>query len=118
MAKITKPDLKALRLDLNELLGAYNKNSDFTLKLGNCSFGDSEATFQLKLTADGEMTREQKNVELFTDFKFGDKLSICGKVYTIKGYVPRRPKKPVQIEDEQGRGYKCGDEHLKHASLI
>ena len=117
--KITKSDLQTLRTDRDELLGAFNKDSKFTLKLGNCSYSDVDATFQLKLTADGEMTTEQSNVELFTDFKFGDKMKLAdGKIFTIVGYVPRRHKKPIQIEDENGGRYKCTKEHLNNAEVI
>ena len=117
--KLNKSKIQALRIDLNELLGAFNKNSHFTLKLGNCSFDDAEATFQLKVTADGEMTREQENVERFTDFKFGDKMKFAdGKIFTITGYIPRRPKKPVLIEDENGDKYKCTKNHLNNAEVI
>ena len=117
--KVTKSDLQALRIDLNELLDALNKNSKFTLKLGNCSYSDAEATFQLKLTADGEMTSEQSNVELFTDFKYGDKVKLAdGKIFTITGFIPRRRKNPIQIEDDRGKGYKCTENHLKNAEVI
>ena len=117
--KVNKPQLQAIRIELDELLDAFNKNSHFTLKLGNCSYSDAEATFQLKLTADGEMTSEQSNVELFTDFKYGDKVKFKdGKVFTITGYVPRRRKNPIQIEDNNGRGYKCTKNHLNNAEVI
>tara|TARA_Y100000310_G_scaffold213874_1_gene214878 strand:+ start:349 stop:720 length:372 start_codon:yes stop_codon:yes gene_type:complete len=117
--KITKQDLQALRIDLDELLDAFNKNSKFTLKLGNASYSDAEATFQLKLTADGEMTIEQTNVELFTDFKYGDKVKLSdGKIFIITGYIPRRPKSPICIEDENGGRYKCSKNHLNNAEFV
>ena len=118
MSKITKPDLQALRLIINELLHTLNKSSKFTLKLGNCSYSDAEATFQLKLTADGEMTREQTNVERFTDFKYGDKVKLRdGNIYIIKGYITRRPKTPICIEDDRGRRYKCSKNDLQNGEV-
>ena len=36
-----------------------------------------------------------------------------GKYFTLKGYNTRARKSPVNIEDSNGRGYKCSVEMVK-----
>jgi len=117
-----KSTIKALREDIDSLLADFNSNKGhnlgITLNLGNGSYSEGEATFKLKVTVDGILTKEQQAVEMFTDFKYGDKIKHQGDTYTIIGYKTRSPKKPVIIKDLEGTEYKCTDSFLTNVEVL
>lgn len=116
--------IKMLRDDIDSLLAKYNINEGATLGLelsaGNCTYEDGEATMQLKINIDGMQTREQKAVEMFTDFKYGDMVRDrrSSKIFTIVGYKTRSPKKPLIIRDLGGNEYKATDSFLTNVDSL
>ena len=48
---------------------------------------------------------------LYVGYKFTDGK---GHIFTIKGYVSRRPKAPVQIETPNGQKFKCSIDFVKN----
>ena len=50
---------------------------------------------------------------LTEEIQVGDIVTLQGKQFTIKGFNTRARKSPINIEDAQGRGYKCSVDMLK-----
>ena len=54
----------------------------------------------------------------YDHLKVGDKVILQGQTLTIKGYNSRAPKSPIQIEDAQGRTYKCSELAIQRATQV
>ena len=118
-----KPTIKAIRMAMDNALATVEKEYGITIKTGNARFSGNEVTFKVKAntqSSDGTInTKEADNFELYKNriglgwLEVGDRILLQGKYFTLKGYNTRARKSPIQIEDEQGRGYKCSVEMVK-----
>ena len=118
-----KPTIKAIRMAMDNALATVEKEYGITIKTGNARFSGNEVTFKVKAntqSSDGTInTKEADNFELYKNsiglgwLEVGDRIMLQGKYFTLKGYNTRARKSPIQIEDEQGRGYKCSVEMVK-----
>ena len=118
-----KPTIKAIRMAMDNALAKVEKEYGITISTGNARFSGNEVTFKVKAntqSSDGTAnTKEADNFELYKNsiglgwLNVGDQIMLQGKYFTLKGYNTRARKSPIQIEDTQGRGYKCSVEMVK-----
>ena len=118
-----KPTIKAIRLAMDSALAQVEKDYGIKISTGNARFSGNEVTFKVKantVTSDGVAnTKEADMWELYKNtiglgwLNVGDQIMLQGKYFTLKGYNTRARKSPIQIEDMQGRGYKCSVEMVK-----
>ena len=112
-----KPTVKAIRMAMDKALAKVEKEYGITIKTGNARFSGDEVTFKVKANTmgnDGTVnTREANMWDLHADMnglghlKVGDTVNLQGKSFTIAGWNTRARKSPVNITDQNGRGYKC-----------
>ena len=118
-----KPTVKAIRMAMDNALAKVEKEYGITIKTGNARFSGDEVTFKVKANTmgnDGTVnTKEANNWDLYKNsiglewLNVGDQIMLQGKYFTLKGYNTRARKSPVNIEDSNGRGYKCSVEMVK-----
>ncbi len=118
-----KPTIKAIRMAMDNALATVEKEYGITISTGNARFSGNEVTFKVKAnttSTDGQAnTKEADNFELYKNsiglgwLAVGDQIMLQGKYFTLKGYNTRARKSPIQIEDSNGRGYKCSVEMVK-----
>ena len=118
-----KPTIKAIRMAMDNALATVEKEYGITISTGNARFSGNEVTFKVKANTqsiDGQVnTKEADNFELYKNsiglgwLEVGDQILLQGKYFTLKGYNTRARKSPIQIEDSNGRGYKCSVEMVK-----
>ena len=118
-----KPTIKAIRHAMDNALAQVATEYGITINTGNARFSGNEVTFKVKAnttSSDGVAnTKEADNFELYKNqiglgwLEVGDRILLQGKYFTLKGYNTRARKSPIQIEDAQGRGYKCSVEMVK-----
>jgi len=119
--KFTKPILKNLRISLQDILRAESKSDKipFELTLGNCSFDEDQAKFQLIVTFKGnsvqDITRKKQREDLELNAKyFGLDLERKHPRYTLIGYKVKSRKLPWIITDNQKSGeYIISDDQAK-----
>ena len=112
-----KPTVKAIRMAMDKALATVEKEYGITIKTGNARFSGDEVTFKVKANTMGENgtvnTREANMWNLYADMNglghlsVGDTVNLQGKSFTIAGWNTRARKSPVNITDQNGRGYKC-----------
>ena len=118
-----KPTIKAIRLAMDSALAQVEKDYGIKISTGNARFSGNEVTFKVianTVTSNGVAnTKEADNWELYKNtiglgwLNVGDQIMLQGKYFTLKGYNTRARKSPINIEDMQGRGYKCSVEMVK-----
>lgn len=119
-----KPTIKAIRMAMDNALATVASEYGITINTGNARFSGNEVTFKVKAnTVDSAtgtaITKEATNWALYKNqiglgwLEVGDQILLQGKYFTLKGYNTRARKSPIQIEDAQGRGYKCSVEMVK-----
>jgi hypothetical protein len=106
--KFTKENLKSLRLDIQSELQGIAERYGLKVLVGNASFSPSNVTYKLELTVEGS-SKERDSFVLHAPLiglsadDLDKQISIVGKKYTIKGYLPRRQKFPILVETEAGK---------------
>ena len=126
MTRITnfdKPTIKAIRTAMDDALAQVEKAYGIKISTGNARFSGNEVTFKVKantvtdsgsaITKEAQMFDLYKNSEGIGHLSVGDTVTLQGKSFTITGYNTRARKSPINIEDAQGRGYKCSVQMLK-----
>ena len=119
-----KPTIKAIRQAMDQALANVASEYGITINTGNARFSGNEVTFKVKAnTVDGAtgtaITKEAQMFELVKKqegighLSVGDTITLQGKDFILRGYNTRARKSPIQIEDMQGRGYKCSVQMLK-----
>ena len=118
-----KPTIKAIRMAMDNALATVEKEYGITISTGNARFSGNEVTFKVKantMGSDGTVNTKEanmfelvKNQEGLGHLFVGDTITLQGKQFILKGYNSRARKSPIQIEDMQGRGYKCSVSMLK-----
>ena len=71
MDKFTRPILKNLRTSLQDILKAESKSDKipFELTLGNCSFDEDQAKFQLIVTFKGNSVQDIQRKKEYEDLQ-------------------------------------------------
>ena len=126
MTKVTnfdKPTIKAIRMAMDTALAKVEKDYGITISTGNARFSGNEVTFKVKAnTLNSTGSANTKEAQMFDIYKntvgighlnVGDTITLQGKSFILKGYNTRARKSPINIEDIQGRGYKCSVDMLK-----
>ena len=119
-----KPTIKAIRQAMDSALAQVATEYGITINTGNARFSGNEVTFKVKAnTVDGAtghaITKEAQMFELVKGqegighLSVGDQVILQGQSFILKGYNTRARKSPINIEDMQGRGYKCSVNMLK-----
>ena len=119
-----KPTIKAIRMAMDNALAQVAQEYGITINTGNARFSGNEVTFKVKAntvdsTTGTAITKEAQTFELVKHqegighLSVGDTVILQGKEFILKGYNTRARKSPIQIEDQQGRGYKCSVNMLK-----
>lgn len=114
---------RVLREEMNQAFKSIEAKYGITLSAGNISFSNNEASIKVKANTIGDNgqveTKEARNWGVYAELnglgglKVGDTIDLQGKSFTIKGWNTRARKSPIQIEDAQGRGYKCSASMVK-----
>ena len=117
MKKITefnKATLDQLRGEMQALFDKYEVKSNVNLHAGNISYSEAECTIKVTAKINGVMTREQKAIAMFSDFKYGDIVAVRGIVGKVKivAYKARSPKYPFIVENANGSRYKLTEKDL------
>ena len=126
MTRITnfdKPTIKAIRVAMDDALAQVEKAYGIKISTGNARFSGNEVTFKVKantvtssgsaITKEAQMFDIVKHQEGIGHLSVGDTVTLQGKQFTLKGFNTRARKSPINIEDMQGRGYKCSVDMLK-----
>ena len=130
---ITKPQLKAIRADLDEALRVVGEKHGFVLTQGNCRFQTD--TFTTKI--DGMMVGKssgnptdaakvvfEKNVDLYNRRQFGDQNKIPvdsyekmfvnrGTEFIVVSCSPKAKQYPIIGQNANGTKYKFSVEDIK-----
>ena len=118
-----KPTIKAIRTAMDDALAQVEKAYGIKISTGNARFSGNEVTFKVKantvtstgsaITKEAQMFDIVKHQHGIGHLSVGDQVTLQGKQFTIKGFNTRARKSPINIEDMQGRGYKCSVDMLK-----
>ena len=119
MKKIKQFDKKSvneLRKEMQVLFDAYGVKGNIALHAGNITYGEAECTIKVVAKIAGAMTRDQKAIAMFTDYAYGDLLSIRGFVGKVKlvAYKTQSPKYPYIVETIDGKRFKLEPKALKN----
>jgi hypothetical protein len=117
VSNFDKPSIKAIRIAMDEALAKVSKEYGIKISTGNARFSNDEVTFKVKANTIGTggvvKTKEAQAWDIYANMNglghlsVGDSVELQGKSFTIKGYNTRARKSPINIEDHNGRGYKC-----------
>ena len=117
ISNFDKPSIKAIRIAMDEALAKVSKEYGIKISTGNARFSNDEVTFKVKANTIGTggvvKTKEAQAWDIYANMNglghlsVGDSVQLQGKSFTIKGYNTRARKSPINIEDHNGRGYKC-----------
>jgi hypothetical protein len=123
ISKLDKPSIKAIRLAMDKALAEVEAQYGIKISTGNARFTADEVTFKVKANVIDKfgtvLSKEAQAWELYAPtqgldhLSVGDSVQLQGKSFTIKGYNTRARKSPINIEDHNGRGYKCSVSMLK-----
>jgi hypothetical protein len=123
ISKLDKPSIKAIRLAMDKALAEVEAQYGIKISTGNARFTADEVTFKVKANVIDKfgtvLSKEAQAWELYAPtqgldhLSVGDTVQLQGKSFTIKGYNTRARKSPINIEDNNGRGYKCSVSMLK-----
>ena len=119
-----KPTIKAIRQAMDNALAQVASEYGISINTGNARFSGNEVTFKVKantvdgatgtaITKEAQMFELVKHQEGINHLSVGQTITLQGKDFILRGYNTRARKSPIQIEDMQGRGYKCSVQMLK-----
>ena len=120
--KFTKPILRNIRDIFDESLKKYINDmydNKFEFHLGNCSFEEDQAKFQLVVTFKGNSVqdiarkKEKEDLEYYAKY-FDLDLNRKHSRYTLIGYKVKSRKLPWIVSDNQKKGeYIISDDQAK-----
>ena len=113
-----KSTIKAIRTAMDKALATVSAQYGITINTGNARFSGNEVTFRVKanvvdtntgsaITKEAQAWAQYAGLRGIGHISVGDTVQLQGQSFTIKGYNTRARKSPINIEDSQGRGYKC-----------
>ena len=123
VSNFDNPSIKAIRMAMDIALAKVEKQYGIKISTGNARFSGDEVTFKVKANTIGTggqvQNKEAQNWDMMAQvnglghFSVGDTIQLQGKSFTIKGWNTRARKSPINIEDQNGRGYKCSVSMVK-----
>jgi len=60
-----RQEAKRLRVELNRVLELFD--SSYDVRIGNCSYNDTDATFKVTLAPEGAPSKEERDLKHFAD---------------------------------------------------
>jgi len=99
MADFTQLELKELRTAMQSALEAAGPDG-MTMHVGNCSYSGGEATFKVKVTKAGALSREAQMLALYAGEYDLDPTrigTINGQDVTLQGYNSKATKMPWMV---------------------
>ena len=128
LKEFNKPALRELRSEMEIQFAKLEKKFGIKLHVGSMSYSANDVSVKVKgntISKSGTaITKEAQAWDLYAQMggydhlKVGDKVILQGQTLTIKGYNSRAPKSPIQIEDAQGRTYKCSELAIQRATQV
>ena len=115
------PELRQIRQELEKAIDTHQQikmaqNGDlnkYVFDIGNCSYRDSTATFQLKVTIKGAKSEERVALEKSADY-FGLDLNKKHPEWILLGLNRRARKHPILMKRKSnGKTYKFDLENAK-----
>ena len=115
------PELRQIRQELEKAIDTHQQikmaqNGDlnkYVFDIGNCSYRDSTATFQLKVTIKGAKSEERVELEKNADY-FGIDLNKDHPEWILVGYNRKARGYPILMEKKcNGKTYKFTLESAK-----
>ena len=115
---LTKSQLQEVRNLINSKLEEVGEQTGMQIKLGNCSYNHSNATFKLEvatLSEDGEVnTKEAEAYKQYAQYNHTglkpewlfSNFTSDGDSYTLIGWKPRSSKYPALCKRADGNVYK------------
>ena len=115
--KITTKLLKEIRTKINDRLKPLGDRYDIIFDCGNCTYGDNEATFKLKINVKNEegdpITKECETLLSLSKIRGFDINGIyehMGRKVSLEGYNTRAPRYPIILMDlESGTKFRAED---------
>ena len=103
ISNLDRATVVRLREKFDELIAEFvstNNIEGVTVSLGNCSYDDSKATYQLIVQADGVETREQKALRTYAELD-GLDLQKQHPHYTLVEYHAKKRQYPYIYVDSR-----------------
>ena len=114
--KFDKPTARKIRDAMQEALDKADVNG-VTIKVGNCSFTDGEATYKIQVLLDGAETQEQNALSQMAGYFNLDTTKIAeiqGHKVSLYGYNSKARKMPWQVQSLNGKDkWKLTDEQVR-----
>ncbi len=118
-----KPTIKVIRLAMEKALAEVGEEYGVKISAGNATYTEDEVTFKVKANTIGSngtvQSKEASNWSLYApihglgSLSVGDEVKLQGKTFTIAGWNTRAKKSPINIDDSEGKGYKCSVDMVK-----
>ena len=114
--EFNRKNLGDLRGQFTEVLDKFGKEVGIRLVIdGGIGFDASSVKIKLEGTIEGEQTRSEKNLEIYTHYKVGDTYEsdrgTTKATYevgtTVVGYEPKNTSYPLLIKKSNGKEYKA-----------
>ncbi len=117
-----REELREIRAELEKAISKHQEwhkqldiksLSKYNFDIGNCSYNDSRATFQLKVTIKGAKSEERVDLENNADY-CGLDLNKEHPEWILVGYNRKAKKHPILMEKKSnGKTYKFDLENAK-----
>ena len=117
ISNFDKVTVRALRTAMQDALAKVEAEYGIKIDAGNASFSGTEVTFKVKantVSSTGKaQTKEASKWDMLASvnglghLSVGDEVILQGQSFTITGWNTRARKSPIEIEDQNGRSYKC-----------
>ena len=108
----TRDDVRRIRTLIDAALQQLAGIPDVELSVGNATFGESNITFKLNVTAKGSGGKEADTFKLYASRlglkanDLGAAFAHAGQVWTLVGYNPRARVAPLIVANSTGKKYK------------
>jgi len=99
--KFDKPTARKIREAMQEALDKADVNG-VTIKVGNCSFTDGEATYKIQVLLDGAKSKDEEALEQMASlmgFDTSKIASLQGMKVSLVSYNSRARKRPWVVQD-------------------
>jgi len=103
ISRMSSPMADRLREELNDFLSDFVSTHEIegiTVELGNCSYDEAMAQYQLKIKVDGVETREQRALKIYAKYD-GVDLDKKHPHYTLIEYHVKKHQYPYIYTDSR-----------------
>ena len=99
---LTKEWVRELRKEMQQILDETDLSRTFDIQVGNASLDTSEVVFKLKLQLKGAETREQRDLNTFSQMDNVDPSKVGelrGEKYSLIGYNRKARARPYIVQN-------------------